>query len=179
MPIEHFYGLHATCTAHARAILEEGFLLSPEDRYLGPGVYFFDRDKGGEKFAERHRAQKVHHGRCAENDTGTILSAKITADRDRVLDLEEEDFVQALEELQKNFWEEYNQITNMPRAEKMKRLNRRRNQFLRTLVSALFDRVDVVKAALPCGARKYGSGFVVYTVDCISEIACWGMSDDA
>lgn len=174
MPIEHFHGLHATCAAQAASILREGFIRSPEDRYLGAGVYFYDRDRGGEKFAQKHRDRKIKYGHCAENDAGVILSATISVERDRVLDLEAEDYAQALKELQKNFWEQYNSITTMSHTEKRKHLNRLRNKLLRKLTGDLFDGVDVVKAALPCGKKNYGSGFVVYNTECICEISLWG-----
>ena len=129
---------------------------------------------GGEKFAPKHRDRKIKYGHCDENDAGAILSATISVERGRVLDLEEEDYAQALKGLQKNFWEQYNSITTMSRTEKRKHLNRLRNQFLRKLTGDLFDGVDVVKAALPCGKQNYGSGFVVYNTECICEISLWG-----
>lgn len=170
MPIEQYCGVHATCMEYAPIIKEEGFKLSPEDRYLGAGVYFYDKDKNGDKFADIHKNNKLKHGRCKENDVGVIISAKISSTSERILDLEEEEYVRALESIKDDFWEEYDSIA-MSHEDKEKILNRRRTKYLFSLIPEVIESIDFVKTPLPYKKKKYSSGFVVYNTECISEIS--------
>lgn len=169
MPIEQYYGVHATCFEYASIIKEEGFILSPEDRYLGAGVYFYDKNKKGDNFANIHKQKKIRHGHCKEGDPGVLINAKISSSSERILNLEADEYISAFESIKNDFWEEYNKI-DLPHKEKNKRLNRRRFYFLLSILEDIGD-IDFVKAPLPYNKNKYASGFVVYNTKCIDEIS--------
>ena len=169
-PVEQYYGVHATCLENAPKIKREGFKLSPADRYFGAGVYFYDKYKDGDIFANIHKEIKIKHKNCPENDLGVIINAKITSCKEKILDLEEEEYLLALEMLEKDFWNEYNH-RDLPREEKKKKLNRRRSHFVLSLISGEITNIDLIKAALPYKRKKYSSGFVVYNTTCITDIS--------
>ena len=177
MSIEKYCGVHATCMEYAPIIKKEGFKLSPDDRYLGPGVYFYDKNKNGDKFADIHKKNKLKHGCCKENDIGVIINATISSTNEKILNLEEEEYVRALESIKDDFWKEYDSI-DMSHEDKEKRLNRRRTAYLFSLIPEVIESIDFIKVHLPYKRKKYSSGFVVYNTECISEICCQGVCNE-
>ena len=61
MPTESCYGVHATCMEYAPIIQEEGFKLSPDDRYFGAAVYFFENAPENIEAVNIHKNNKLKH----------------------------------------------------------------------------------------------------------------------
>ena len=171
MAVETYEGVHATCADHVESILREGFRLSPEERYVGAAVYFYLNNERGRYLASLHLQEKlkktIEKGGCPDGDSGTFLFAQIEADEKKILDLTEKDKIEGLKQIENVFWQEYDQYTTMPRAEKYKKLNRRRQDFLMDVCQA--KPYDLVKVAMPIG-KEYGPGLAVFNVDCIISI---------
>lgn len=175
MPVEQYDGVHATCTANAQSILKEGFHLSPEDRYTGAAVYFYDKLKNGLVWAQKFQERRKLQNKCPEGDDGVLLCASINCESDLILDLEEGEYVNSYNEIMDDFWKKCDEIGDaLTPTEKKKLSNTVRVRFIKKLQSDLKIQFDMIKIKLPFKKKKYGSGFVVYNVECIQpeSISC-------
>ena len=172
MPVEQYDGVHSTCAANAPSIEANGFYLSPDDRYVGPAVYFYINNERGQELAKAQLQEKLKKspdkGGCPYDDKGVFIHALITSDAKMIIDFTSDENAILLKTVEDEFWKEYNNVRNMTRTEKYKILNRRRNAFLNDLCKEI--PCNLVKLDLPIGS-KYGLGLAVFNVDCISKVS--------
>ena len=171
MAVETYEGVHATCADHVESILREGFWLSQDNLFLGEAVYFYANTDTGLKLAreiQRYKAQK----KCASEDPGAILHAKIEAEPENIFDFTKEPYLSGLERLKNEFWDECNS-KEMPHKEKHKILNRRRCKMLEDFCLATNSNYDLAKIFLPFKS-KTALGLAVFNVDCIKAISKLG-----
>lgn len=178
MAVKTYEGVHTTCTAIAERILEVGFLPSSEDRYVGAGVYFFDKAKRGIRNTKKYQKLRQKRKECPEDDKGVLLCADITCDKDYILDLEEGehsqpfyDFIKKKREYVENELSLSIQDEEERKKERDSALNGYRFEYVKGLEEILHIKYDMVKIAMPYIQKAYGSGFVVYRTDCIGHVS--------
>ena len=178
MAVETYEGVHTTCTAIAERILEVGFLPSPANRYVGAGVYFFDKAKKGIRNAKKYRKLHQKQHKCPEGDEGALLCAEIACEEELILNLEEGEFAQPLRDKLEDFltkWDEdlapLIQDEQAIKTEKNLLLNTVRIEYVKGLEIIFNKTYEMIKIEMPYMTGGYGSGFVVYRTDCIGQVS--------
>lgn len=173
MAVEKYEGIHTTCNTKAENILKEGFWLSPQERYVGAGVYFYNKAKKGLTWAEKYRIKNIKK-KCIlfDGSEGVLLSAQITCDSKFILDLEEGEFFEELNYLLDKFYQKWDaELRLINPGEKNNLLNALRIEFVKGLEKLFNIKYDMIKIELPYKRGCYGSGFVVYKTSCISDVS--------